>query len=129
MRGNLTEGRYLSFVSQKHRVVASGDKLSVAKDDGDYKKEQLVVIHWQGTAPKDNKFKISTSDKKNYVSKSLSLGDSDKAGVFSITDLGNGKGHKITNVKSRKELNLGSDGTVSMKEHGATTFKVFSVTF
>ena len=127
VRGNLTEGRYLSFVSQKHRVVASGDKLSVAKDDGDYKKEQLVVIHWQGTAPKDNKFKISTSDKKNYVSKSLSLGDSDKAGVFSITDLGNGKGHKIALVDSKKEVSLSHDGKLSLKDSNGTAFKVFSV--
>ena len=132
VRGHLTEGRYLVFEANNKALSHSdGSKLG-AEDAQKYHngKNLKFIIHSKGS-PSDYRFNIKTfGNVKKFVSESLDLtSNKDDAAVFEIKDAGNGKGHKITNVKSRKELNLGSDGTVSMKEHGATTFKVFSVTF
>ena len=65
-----------------------------------------------------------------YITSSLDLSSKKKdAAHFSIVDLGNGKGHLITNTHSNLQLTLEKNGAVSMKESGSNEFKVYSVTF
>ena len=127
-RGDLSEGRYLAFEANGHALSHNDDKLSSSKAKKQHNgKDQLFVIHWQGTNPRDNRFKVSTTgNHPRYITSSLKFTNSkDNAAEFAFVDLGNGKGYTITDVHSKKQISLGHDGKVS---HGKGTFKVYSVT-
>ncbi|KAL4400236.1 phospholipase C [Malassezia pachydermatis] len=127
-RGDLTEGRYLSFIAWNKRVAVSDNKLSSVDDRGDFSNEQLFVIHWLGSVPKDNVYTMSTADKKQFLTKDLNLTDNqDKAAKFALWDNGNGQGYTIQELDSKKYFDLSQDGTVSMKDNDAAKFAVASV--
>ena len=83
-------------------------------------------MHWQGVNPKDNRFRIATTDQL-YITKSLSLSkNEEKAALFSLKDMGNGVGYSISELDSGKRLQLNEDGSVSLG--GDTYFQIYSVT-
>ncbi|SHO79560.1 Uncharacterized protein MSYG_3910 [Malassezia sympodialis ATCC 42132] len=129
VRGNLTEGRYLSFSSSGRRLSHSGDKLQTAKDEGDYSQKQLFVIHWQGTEPKDNRYLISTAgNSTQYLTSSLHFtSKKSHAASFSLTDKGNGQGHAIQELSSHKYVQLSSQGNVSLSSKDDAHISVVSV--
>ncbi|KAL4399477.1 ester hydrolase [Malassezia pachydermatis] len=133
VRGDLTVGRYLTFEANGKALKHSDSKVGSTEPQKFHDaEEQRFILHWDGSDPKDNRFKISTpaSAGKKYVTESLSLSSKKQDGAeFAIADLGNGKGHSITNVKTHKQLSLEKDGSVSMKDQASEGFKVFSVTF
>ena len=126
VRGDLTEGRYLTFESRGHALSHTNGKLSVGNvSKKDKPKEQLFLLHWQGSAPKDNRFKISTIH-GHYITKSLELSENASDGAeFSIRDQSNGSGHAIIELESNKRLSL-SQKTVAFDDD--STLSIFSVT-
>ena len=134
MRGNLSEGHFLTFEANG-KALSHKDQKKVGSADANKDhdaKDTRFVLWWQGKNPKDNSFLISNANKQNrmYITSSLDLSSKKKdAARFSIMDLGNGKGHLITNIHSNLQLTLDKNGTVSMKESGSNEFKVYSVTF
>lgn len=129
VRGDLSEGRYLTFEAHGHALSHSSDRLGTSKAHPKHNHDdQLFVVHWQGSEPRDNRFKIASPGRHpRYITSSLKLTkNSKKAAVFKITDLGNGKGHTVTEEGSKKQLSISEDGTVAHANHG--TFSVFSVT-
>ena len=134
VRGNLSEGHFLTFEANG-KALSHKDQKKVGSADAnkDHDAEDTRFVLWgQGKNPKDNSFLISNADKHNrmYITSSLDLSSKKKdAAHFSIVDLGNGKGHLITNTHSNLQLTLEKNGAVSMKESGSNEFKVYSVTF
>ena len=129
VRGNPTEGRYLTFEAWDYALRHDGDKLTASskssKHDGE---DQRFVLHAVHSAPKNTEFKISTAGKHaKYVTKDLKLCSSKHAAAFSITDRGNGKGYDVK--LSSKHLSLGKDGKVSLVEDNASTFELYSVSY
>ena len=128
-RGDLTEGRFLVFETNGRALSHSGHYLGSSKacdqHNGD---DQLFVIHWQGSAPRDNRFKISTPGKHpRYIASNLKFtSNPKKAAVFEIVDLGNGKGYTVTEHRSNKKLTISENGSV--KRANYATFSIFSVT-
>lgn len=126
-RGDLTEGRRLTFEANGHALSSSNSKLSTSKAKEDHNGEdQLFVIRWLGTEPNDNRFHITT-EKNLYVTKKLTLSShKNAAGEFSIKDMGNGIGYKVTEVNLNKQVTITNDGSVS---YGDDSFlKIYSVT-
>ncbi|KAL4399478.1 ester hydrolase [Malassezia pachydermatis] len=126
-RGDLTEGRYLTFESNGHALSHANAKLGTSdtrkQHDGH---DQLFVIHWLGKEPNDNRFHIESTSNR-YITKSLGLSKSKSdAATFSLKDLGNGAGYAIKELESNQNLKIGDDGSVSWDKSATVT--VFSVT-
>ena len=133
VRGDITEGRYLSFEVGKHALSHKDNKLgSMPVRKSHDAPEQRFIVHWQGTQPQDQRFFISTASKDHrlYLTESLSLdSNKNKAAEFSIIDLGNGKGHAIINTKTQQQISMDENGNISMKDAASSGFQVYSVTF
>lgn len=126
VRGDITEGRYLTIEQGENALEVNDGKLSVGQVDEKRKDtNKLFVVHWLGTEPNDNRFHISDYNKKHYLGSSGELtSDSKNAGVFSIIDRGNGDGHDIKE-KSGKYLSLGDN--VSLGDRSGA-IHIYSVT-
>ena len=130
VRGDITEGRYLTFEAHGHALTTQNEDLTVsdARDNHDGK-NQLFVVHWLGSQPEENRFRISNREKSHYIDEKLGLTKkSSQAAQFSISDLGNGAGYAIVNTKTGKHLDLSKNGKISWKGDNAATFKIYSVT-
>ena len=127
LRGDVTEGRRLTFEAYGYALSHSKSKLKSSSSKQEHNgKDQLFIVHWQGSEPKDNRFWISTTDKR-YLMDSLSLSKNEnEAATFSLKDLGNGAGYAVTELSSGKRLQLGQDGSVYLG--GENTFQIYSVT-
>lgn len=127
LRGDVTEGRRLTFEAHNRALSHSGSKLKSSSSSKEHdQKDQLFVVHWQGVNPKDNRFRIATTDQL-YITKSLSLSkNEEKAALFSLKDMGNGVGYSISELDSGKRLQLNEDGSVALG--GDTYFQIYSVT-
>ena len=127
-RGDLSEGRYLTFEANGFALSSNGHRLSASKSSDEHNKDdQLFVIHWQGKDPRDNRFRISTKDKSRYITSGLRFTtNSNKAAQFALVDQGNGKGYTITESRSNKQLSITKDGKVAHANEAS--FKIFSVT-
>jgi len=127
VRGDMTEGRHLTMEANGRALSHANHKLGSSpvnkkRDD----KNQLFVVHWLGSAPKDNRFHITTPHGV-YVTKSMSLSkNKSDAAVFSITDVGNSGGYAVREEKTGKQLSISKDGSISL-EKGALV-KIYSVT-
>ena len=127
VRGDITEGRYLTLEANGRALSHANGKLGSSRvnskrDD----KNQLFVVHWLGSEPKDNSFHITTPQGV-YVTKSMKLSkNKSDAASFSFTDMGNGAGYSVRDDASGKSLSIGKDGSLSLAD-GALV-KIYSVT-
>ena len=127
VRGNLTEGRRLTFEANGHALSHANKKLSTSSAKKSHDDDnQLFVLHWLGSEPRDNRFHIST-EKGHYITKKLSLSNNkNEAGVFSIQDIGNGVGYKVTETEKNQQVTINKDGSVA---YGDSSFlHIYSVT-
>ncbi|WFD41109.1 phospholipase C [Malassezia japonica] len=128
-RGDLTEGRLLSFEANGYALAHGGHRLGASKAQDSHNGEnQLFVIYWQGSAPKDNRFLIGTAGSNpRYLTSSLKFTSSPKkATEYSFVDQGNGQGYTITETHSQKQLSITKDGSVAHANYA--TFTIYSVT-
>ena len=131
VRGNPTEGRYLTFEAHDYALTHGGDSLKAShKTKKHENKNQAFVLHAVSNTPKDARFRIATGAGKHakYISEKLEFVDKDEATVFSITDRGNGQGYDVISTKSSKHLGISKDGDVSLTDE-APTFSMFSVSY
>ena len=129
IRGNPTEGRYLTFEAWDYALRHHDGKLTASsKSDKHDGKDQRFILHAVDHVPTNTRFKIATAGKHaKYVTKDFELGESKHAAVFTITDRGNGQGYNI--ASSSKHLSLDRDGNVSFVEEDPSTFTLYSVTY
>ena len=129
IRGNPTEGRYLTFEAWDYALRHHDGKLTASsKSDKHDGKDQRFILHAVDHVPTNTRFKIATAGKlAKYVTKDFELGESKHAAVFTITDRGNGQGYNI--ASSSKHLSLDRDGNVSFVEEDPSTFTLYSVTY
>lgn len=127
VRGDLTEGRYLTFEAHGFALSHANSSLTAShalEKHNDW--NQLFVLEWQGSKMKDNKYKIKSPNDR-YITKSLHLSkDPNEAAMFSLYDQGNGAGHAVTELGSNQRLALTKNGHVSLDDH--TNVKIYSVT-
>ena len=130
IRGELTEGRYLTLETYSHALSHKGNKLGSASSSHQKNSDdELFVVHWLGHQPKDHRFHIATSGGKNasYVKDDLSLTSSkSQAGTFTFDYKSSAKGFTIK--VGDKYLSMDEDGSVKTVKNGATTFTLYSVT-
>lgn len=126
-RGDMTEGRHLTFEANGRALSHANGKLASSKARSKHNdKNQLFVVHWLGSAPKDNRFHITTP-RGVYVTKSMSLSKKKSdAAVFSITDMGNSAGYAVREETSGKQLSINKDGSLSLTDGALVT--IYSVT-
>lgn len=133
VRGNLTEGHYLTFEVNGKALSHENSRLTMKNASSNHDGKDLrFVLSWQGKYPKDNKFYILTGEKQHrkYITSSLKLSSDKKhAASFSLVDLGNGQGHVITNTDTNKKLVIEDNGDISMKDDTPIGINVFSATF
>ena len=130
VRGDLTEGRYLTFEMKGMALTRTDDQLAVTKASAEHNDmRQRWVLHEQGDG--DSKiFSISSAANGRYVGSATQLVNSeDSAAQFSINDLGNGKGYTLK-IGDGKYLRVDSDGGLHYDTSEPTIgFSVFSVTY
>ena len=128
VRGNLTEGRYLTFEAHGKALTHNSRKLTVSDAQKNHNGDnQLFVLHFVGSNPSDNRFRISNSDQNQYITEDLGLNsNTGKAAQFSIRDQGNGSGYEIVNAKTGKHLDVTENGNI-WKASDAASFKIYSV--
>ena len=131
VRGYLTEGRYLVFEMNGNALTNNGSSIggSTATTQHDSKKHRWVV-HQQGSAQQGSlsaSFQITSAEDASFVAADGTLvGDPSNAGVFTISDLGNGKGYVVQGPSGY--LIIASDGSVSWGSQ-PSGFSLFSVTY
>jgi len=115
MRGNPTEGRYLTFEMNGYALASEDGKLVASKATSSHDvKAQRFVLHQDGS-----RFAI-TSVMDGKTVEGLD-------GQYAIVDLGNGKGYTIQTSKGQY-LRVDKSGKVQTGSSGAG-FTVFSVTY
>jgi phospholipase C len=130
VRGDLTEGRYLTFEMNGYALTNSGrgtTHVSSSKvTDRHDSKSQRWVIHQVGDQT-GNSFIISSAVDGQYIAYLQGLTPSaDLAQTYSISDLGNGQGYTLQTGSLFLEID--SDGLV-LDTTGGQGFSIFSVTY
>lgn len=91
MRGNPTEGRYLTFEMNGFALANSGDHLKAIKASTSYNdKAQRFVLHQSGA-----QFSISSAVDNSTISGTDLKKAGGSAATYTITDMGNGSGYTI----------------------------------
>ena len=128
VRGQLTEGRYLTFEMDGMALTKHGESLfATGISVGHRDIRQRWVLHQQGPGISDI-FTISSAASGKYVGSGLALTEAEQAISLTIVDLGNGKGYTISTEDGRY-LTVGPDGKLLYSEQPLTGFNVFSVTY
>lgn len=127
VRGALTEGRYLIFEVNGYALAATtggkcgGTKTTAAHDS----KAQRWVAHQQNSGGAT--FTLSSAVNGAYLATSgVLVSGAAGAAIFTITDLGNGKGYTLSS--SAGFASLSKNGELSFSKE-AIGFKVYSVTY
>ncbi|WFD34154.1 phospholipase C [Malassezia cuniculi] len=125
VRGDITEGRYLTLEQGGVALTASGRNLTTAAVDRS-NKNGLFVVQWQGGAPSDARFRLANQEQTRYVSETLDLTTAaSKAAVVTMRDVGNGAGYAVVNARTGKHLAV-ENGRVVWSSAGRT-FEIYSV--
>lgn len=130
VRGQLTEGRYLTFEMNGYALQnnGKGGLVSSRAHSGHGPVSHRFVVH-QVTAG-GNQFKISSARDGQYITGPNSIGSASKAVVFTINDLGNGVGYSLFNTATKKYETIHTNGEVGQKGSSSTQgFQLFSVTY
>jgi phospholipase C len=131
VRGQLTEGRYLTFEMNGYALTSSGGKLTVTATTTSHNtKAQRWVIHQVGgPQATSNSFTLSSAVDGSYLGSSDSTTyTASQAVAFNFVDLGNGGGFSMQKANTGNYYTISTSGTLTK---GATAggFKVFSVTY
>lgn len=131
VRGSLTEGRYLTFEMNGHALANAGRSAfyvtSTKASTSHNSINQRWVLHQVGDQT-GNSFIISSAVDGRYISYLQGLtDDEDLAEMYTITDLGNGKGYSLK-PSGLLCLNIERNGGIltTLQHKG---FSVFSVTY
>ncbi|KAF2162659.1 hypothetical protein M409DRAFT_58074 [Zasmidium cellare ATCC 36951] len=121
VRGNPTEGRYLTFEMNGQALANSNGRLTASRASSSHNsKAQRFVLHQSGS-----QFSISSAVDNSTVS-GTSLRKGGNAATYTISDLGNGKGYT---VQSRGQyLSVDWRGRVSTRRSPAA-FTLYSVSY
>ncbi|WFD24808.1 phospholipase C [Malassezia equina] len=130
IRGELTEGRYLTLETYSNALSHKDNKLSSAPSSKEKNSDdELFVVHWLGHQPKDHRFHLATSAGKNasYVNSDLTLtSDKSQAATFTFDYKRSAKGFQIK--VDNEYLSMNQDGSVKTVQSGSETFTLYSVT-
>ena len=123
MRGNPTEGRYLTFEMHGYALTNHQHTLTATKATASHNgPAQRFVLHQSGDA-----FSITSAvDQYSVHSAGPLQAPSSAAQTFTIVDLGNGQGYTVES--NGQYLVIGKGGKVSMSKTPAG-FSLFSVTY
>ncbi|KAK1092609.1 hypothetical protein LTR48_004005 [Friedmanniomyces endolithicus] len=126
VRGQLTEGRYLTFEMNGFALTTANGKLTATKATANHdSKTQRFVIHQNGS-----KYAITSALDSTSVLGPGPMrpgGYNAAAATFAITDLGNGNGYSLK-ASNGQYLTVGAHGQVSYG-HDQCGFSVYSVTY
>ncbi|KAK5112598.1 hypothetical protein LTR62_003912 [Meristemomyces frigidus] len=127
VRGQLTEGRYLTFESNGYALANLHGTIGASQaTEGHEGKAQRFVVYEKKNSGKE--FVVTSAvDGASISSSGALLGDTTTATVLIITDLGGCNGYTVRRADGRY-LGIGLDGKVGWKEHQAV-FGVFSVSY
>ena len=131
MRGTPTEGRHVAFESGKYALTKRGNKVVAGKKTPQHNnRDQLFVLHAVGSAPRDLRFRISTStfqDGKTgqYITQQLGLSDNKEDGAIFTISYENGS-YSLENTQTHQHLSL-KNGKAALQNDEAS-FSFFSVT-
>ena len=127
VRGQLTEGRCLTFEMNGYALANSNNALKASKATAKHAlKPQRFVIHQ--LAAGGNHFTISSDSNGKYITSTTAFGAAAKAVAFAINDLGNGAGHTLQDTATGMYASIGKNGAVTFSKT-AKGFSVFSVTY
>ena len=131
MRGTPTEGRHVALESGKYALTKRGNKVVAGKKTPQHNnRDQLFVLHAVGSAPRDLRFRISTStfqDGKTgqYITQQLGLSDNKEDGAIFTIFYENGS-YSLENTQTHQHLSL-KNGKAALQNDEAS-FSFFSVT-
>ena len=131
MRGTPTEGRHVALESGKYALTKRGNKVVAGKKTPQHNnRDQLFVLHAVGSAPRDLRFRISTStfqDGKTgqYITQQLGLSDNKEDGAIFTISYENGS-YSLENTQTHQHLSL-KNGKAALQNDEAS-FSFFSVT-
>lgn len=112
VRGQLSEGRYLTFEqSGRGLAIADGKLTSAAACPKHSDKAQRFVVHQQAS----NKFSLTSAVDGSAV---VAPGQSGNATVLTINDLSSGKGYSVQN-SAGQYLVIPSSGQVAFQQQVA----------
>ena len=123
MRGNPTEGRYLTFEMNGYALTNDNHKLTAAKASPSHNvKAQRFILHQSGSG-----FSVTSAVDAYTVNDVDALKDpSSAAKTYAIIDLGNGQGYAIGS--NGQYLTLSKSGKLGVSKTPGG-FNVFSVTY
>jgi phospholipase C len=133
VRGQLTEGRFLVLEAGGYAITASRNSVSLSRAQPNHDGPgQRWVIHEVDpatiSAGPSTAVKVTSAVDGRYVASDLSLTkNANQAAVFTVMDLGNGKGYSIQEQRSTQYLSADSNGKVG-KGKNALGWKIYSVT-
>lgn len=129
VRGDLTEGRFLTFEMNGKALAAINNKLSATAATSSHSDiSQRWVLHVQGEAD-SNIFTISSAVDGRFIAQGGSLTtDESQAATITISDLGNGQGYYLAYETGAFAIDT-SGAMVTSAAAETTGFAVFSVTF
>jgi phospholipase C len=122
----LTEGRYLVFELNGFALSNNGNAVGATKANGKHdSKAQRWVVHQ--VAPGGKEFTFSSAADGKFVNSQGGLvASSSQAAIWTVADLGNGKGHTISGTNGY--VQIGKQGGVAFGKEAAG-FALFSVTY
>ncbi|KAF2482894.1 putative non-hemolytic phospholipase C precursor [Neohortaea acidophila] len=130
VRGELSEGRYLTFEMNGYALTDTNGKLTATKATSTHNtaSQRFVVYEANSTLPvftikSAQSVNSTTATVQNKKSSAPSL-----AGSFQILDMGNGTGYSVQQVTGKKYLSINKNGAVQLGKAPAG-FSIFSVTY
>jgi phospholipase C len=126
VRGDLTEGRYLVLEMNGYALASNGSHIVGTKATTKHDTlAQRWVAHQVAAGGKDFTFS-SAVDGKFVGSQGNLVASSNQAGIWTVGDLGNGKGYAINSTNGY--VQIGKEGGIALgKLVGG--FLLFSVTY
>lgn len=129
VRGELSEGRYLTFEMNGYALTDANGKLTATKATSTHNSasQRFVVYEANATLPV---FTIKGAQSGNYstATEEMKTSSPSLAGSFQILDMGNGTGYSVQQVKGGKYLSISKSGAVQLGKTAAG-FSLFSVTY
>lgn len=132
MRGNLTEGRYVTFelngFALTNPVDGTNQFSATATTDDHSQIHQRWIVHQLDTVDDGRVFHISSAADGRWVSQHTSLSNSESgAQDYTVTFLGNGKGYSLQK-ENGKYLAIDESGSIVIQSQ-SVGFQLYAVTY